>query len=329
MNATGINQSFDLLTLAGEDTHLRQQGAYHVGPCPFCAGVDRFVVKMTPTGQLWYCRKCGDGKYHTGIDYVMRRDSLDFKTALAHMGGNLSKSPSSMPRDVSKALLALPDSSWQAQAWGLIDGASDRLLFEPAGQAGRAYLTRRGLHRGTWGAWLLGFAIIYGRPAITIPWLDFDSIENAIVMAVKYRFIDDLAQRDKKHRYGQTAGGVSLLFGLGYALPTDDTLLLIEGEFNALSVAQCMPKGVTCLSIGSASGGNTPILRAVAGRYRRVFVWADEAGRASQLRSRIRGAGALQSPQQRGDKWDANKLLQEGLLAPFLSQSLGIECMEP
>jgi DNA primase len=257
MNAAEINRSFDLLALAGAEARLRRSGAYFVGPCPFCGGTDRFCVKLTPGGQRWFCRKCGDGKYHTAIDYVMRRDGLPFTEVLAVLGGQ--RSAAAAPRRRAAAPrpgISLPDAAWQADALRDAEAASARLLTgdDPAG---RDYLSRRGLGRGNWLAWGLGYASVYdpaakhARPAIVLPWVDSDPDQDAIT-AVKYRFIDAEAGG---LRYVSRRGSVPLLYGLWAAVPGHHTLLLVEGEFNALSVWQCMPQGVTCLSFGSETGG--------------------------------------------------------------------------
>lgn len=86
MNALQINQTADLVTLVGCG-NLRKVGTYHIGPCPFCGGRDRFTIKHTQVADLWHCRQCGDGKYHTTIDFIMRRDGVDFKTAYQTLKG--------------------------------------------------------------------------------------------------------------------------------------------------------------------------------------------------------------------------------------------------
>ncbi len=80
MNASAINQTIEIIPLLGYE--LKKAGGYHVGACPFCGGTDRFTVKHTRDGDRCHCRQCWDGKYHTVIDLVMRRDNVPFKTAL-------------------------------------------------------------------------------------------------------------------------------------------------------------------------------------------------------------------------------------------------------
>jgi len=194
MNATAINQTVEIIPLLGYE--LKKAGGYHVGACPFCGGTDRFTVKHTKDGDRCHCRQCWDGKYHTAIDYIMRRDNADFKTALQTLGGDAMKPITRpiTPRPVKP--LTLPDSTWQAGAWREVDAASDALLYHPQGEPARVFLTSRALLPGTLQAWQLGSMFVYDpiakrkRLAITIPWYDMDGTGEALT-AVKYRFMDN------------------------------------------------------------------------------------------------------------------------------------------
>ncbi len=159
MDANQINQTYDLLSMAISDTALKKCGSYQVGPCPFCGGRDRFLIKHTQNGYRWYCRKCGNGKYHTALDYIMQRGNVDFKTALRQLDDSdkidLIMQTTILPMPAS---LALPDRKWQVNALNQMEAASDRLLTGK-GSEGRDYLARRGFHRGTWNAWHLGLCL--------------------------------------------------------------------------------------------------------------------------------------------------------------------------
>jgi hypothetical protein len=340
MDTKQINTTFDLLSLVDG---LRKAGKYHVGPCPFCGGEDRFTVKHTKDGDRWHCRQCGDGKYHTPIDFIMRRDDVDFKTAYKTLTGEspapARRSLTPKARPIPKAI-DLPSVEWQAKAIRHIDAASNSLFAPEAGQVGREALERRGLKRGTWYAWHLGFAFIYDpkaerkRPAIVIPWLDMGA-GREVLTAVKYRFIDTDPNPDAL-RYVSLGGSKPLLFGLWDVIESDTMLLLVEGEINTLSVWQCRPRGVSVLSFGSEGGGDLHIIQAMAKHYDHIFVWADDVWdnskqgmRAKELRALVKGRGlALRSVKQDGVKHDANELLMCGALNDFLTRILGVECLE-
>lgn len=90
MDASRLNQTIDLPALVG----WRDTGrTWQAGPCPFCGGRDRFVLKRTAQGWRWYCRGCGDGRYHSALDFIMKRDGLDFKGAVKALGGDVQMHP--------------------------------------------------------------------------------------------------------------------------------------------------------------------------------------------------------------------------------------------
>jgi len=329
MDAQTVNATFDLLSLAESDTTLKRSGTYHTGACPFCGGRDRFTLKQTGTGYKWHCRKCGDGKYHTAIDYVMQRDNLDFKTALAQLGGEVQHSAPRARTEPAPPAIVLPGDDWQRAALAEVWAAWDA-LDTSAGEGARAYLQGRGISVSAAGAWLVGFAHAYdpkvkrSRAALSIPWWERtqDGAEPTIT-AIKYRFVDN---DPGGARYTSRSGGAQVLYGLWDVLPTHHTLLLVEGEINALSAWQMHPEGVTVLSFGSEGATQPAILKAIASRYKRVFVWADNPEKAAQLRGALPGSSALQSPHRDGIEWDANQMLQAHLLGDFLSKALGVDC---
>jgi hypothetical protein len=338
MDAQTTNQTFDLLPLCGP---LKRSGRYHVGPCPFCGGRDRFTLKHTSEGDRWHCRKCGDGRYHTPIDFIMRLKKCDFDAALTSMDplGTPEHGGSTAAHAASSSGLrpwppGLPTPSWQADARRFADAACLR-LGAAKGRAGLKYLTgARRLHPSVLLAWDIGFTPVmqfcdkdtaafggptWARPAVVLPWHDGGTITQ-----VKYRIIG--ANRDKLRTNKQPAVD-ALLFGLQHLLGSDRTLLLVEGEINALSVWQCHPQGVAVVSFGSEGGGRPDALRALAARYERTFVWCDDLRRARAISAQVPRARALRSPQHRGVKYDANQLLQAGALGGLLTHIFAVPCL--
>ncbi|RJP51873.1 MAG: hypothetical protein C4586_03725 [Anaerolineaceae bacterium] len=337
INASAINQTIEIIPLLGYE--LKKAGGYHVGACPFCGGTDRFTVKHTRDGDRCHCRQCWDGKYHTAIDYIMRRDNVPFKTALQTLGGDAVGSMRPItPRPQPKPI-QIPDSTWQASALLDVDTASAALITS---QVGKDFLSSRALLPGTWEAWQLGFSFEYDpiakrkRPAIIIPWYDMDSM-GEMITAVKYRFMDS-DPNPKALRYScKTGSKFDVPFGLWDALPGfHDSLLLVEGELNCISAWQCRPAGVSVLSFGGEGSGDARAMQSIAARYKNVYVWADDVwdnpkqvNRAKELRALVRGRGrALRSVKQDEVKQDANQLLQVGALDIFLSAVLNVACTE-
>ena len=333
MDANQINQTVELLPLVGSE--LRKAGAYYVGPCPMCGGVDRFTVKHTSGGDRWHCRHCGDGKYHGVIDFIMARDRVSFLEACKALSGagevvlTPTRQPARQPATTPKKEPTTPDAPTQARMMAAMDAAGDA-LYTPDGQQAQDYLRSRGLALGTWYAWHLGAASIYDpsaqrkRPALSIPWYYVDA-QREVMAGIKYRFVD---ADPKGLRYTSAPGSMFVLYGAWDAIRTDTTLLLVEGELNALSLWQQRPQGTTVLSIGSEGGGRPEILAKIAQRYQRVFIWCDDAARTLKYKAMIaQPTNGLQSPTIGGAKIDANKLLQAGKLADFIKQVIGVDYM--
>jgi hypothetical protein len=324
MNATKINLTFDLVDYVGRLVQLTKKKNYYVGPCPMCGGRDRFTIKRAEL-DLWICRQCGDGKYHSPIDFLMQYHNIDFKEALSRMGGDL-QAPAPIVRHMIPPVpvQVSPDQDWQSNALKHIDAASDCLIDDRAGEPGRRYLTARGISQASIHLWLLGYGIVFNRPAIFIPYLDVGNV----ITAVKYRFVDERAKQKKSLRFSMMAGSLPYLFGLQHIQPSDHTLLFVEGELNAISVAQCVPRGVAVVSAGSESNGNAILLHAMAARFDRVVVWMDNPIKAIAMQNRMaRDAQLLQSPVKDGHKWDANEMLKAGVLAKFLTRQLSVDCL--
>lgn len=327
MTATEINQNYDLLALAGKDTELKKSGKWHVGACPFCGGEDRFVIKLTKDGYRWFCRNCGKQKYHSTIDYIMRRDGLDFKSALASLGGAISPRTfmKNCPRPPQKISL-LPPEDWQDDAWGDITAGLSKLESK-AGEKTWHYLLTRGFTLKTiYSAWL-GFAYAYDpklkrrRPAILLPHYD-RKLMNVTISGIKYRFINDAPAG---LRYMAKRGSKFHLYGLWGLTSKAKTLLLSEGEFNALSVKQ-VNREIDVLSIGS-DGFTTAqkrMLEILITKYPNLYIWTDEHKNAERIRTAIKRPDAklIRSPILQNKKYDANQLLQDGVLKDFLENIL-------
>lgn len=325
-----LRQTADLLTLAGRDTHLRRVGAsWYAGPCPFCGGRDRFVLKNTPDGWRWLCRHCTDGKYLDAIDYIQRREGVDFKEAIRRLDGGFSPL-----RDDDLPPFVQPkpkqpeqqDEQTTEHLFKVTLEAVERLHnpHSPLAALVRAYLDRRGILSQTRERALLGAAEVYDpkagrkRPALAIPYLN----SKLVVRGVKYRFCDSA---ENGLRYIAEKGSANGFYYLPDAIGRSDRLLVVEGEINLLSLVQVGPE-VDLLSTGSQSlsGGMKQTLARLVGKYRKVWVWMDEPKAAAEVAALIRGT-PIRSPQVDGEKLDANRMLVEGLLHEFVNRLIGGE----
>ena len=153
--------------------------------------------------------------------------------------------------------------------------------------------------------------------AVVIPWMAGD-----VVTEVKFRFPEGTA--DNGDRFTSKAGGKQTLFGLQHLGAHHHTLLLCEGEVNAMSIWQALHDSgradrVDVVSFGAESGVKSGLVARLAGRYQRVIVWADQARITRDALAVLGGrAHGLKSPAGK----DANDLLQAGKLADFIAAVL-------
>jgi hypothetical protein len=110
ITALKTTQAPDLLDLAEQLTNLKKSsssaGGEWSGRCPFCGhlpgGADKngFSVQPYHTPEpRWLCRKCTDGKWQDVIDFIERRDNLDFMGAVkALFGQDVKLAPDEVER---------------------------------------------------------------------------------------------------------------------------------------------------------------------------------------------------------------------------------------
>ena len=316
-----IKAANDCRDLAAQHTTLRPWSAGELaGPCPKCGGTDRFHVK-----QDWaYCNVCwpaDKGTSHDVIAFGMWLWDCDFTSACQRLSNGTPPAAGTTRRQPAKKSKACHTEAWQREAAEDVRRAV-AVLDSDAGKPGRDYLEKRGIHRDTWEAFGVGYSPAVWHSnwkrkagAVAIPWLECDKYT-----AIKYRFPE---AGDKADRFRHKSGGDPGLCGLPLAGDLLDTLILVEGEVNAMSIWQVVRdlgrRDVDVVSFGSESGAIHEQALTLAKQYRRVIVWADKADRARQaIQSIGEHAHGLQSP----ENLDANDLLQAGLLAEFVGLAL-------
>jgi len=322
-----LKTAVDLRDLAAQHTTLRAWAVGELaGPCPKCGGTDRFHVKA----DWGYCNQCwpsDKGTSHDAIAFVQWLDGCDFREACEKLGGDLPATTATR-RQPEKKSKACHGDDWQVEAKDSVTQAV-AVLDADAGKPGRDYLEGRGIHRDTWEAFGLGYDPAKWHSgwerkagAVVMPWVIGDKYT-----AIKYRFPE---AKDKPDRFRAKGGGEQSLFGTRLIGAHRDSLILCEGELNAMSLWQALRDlgrgDVDVVSFGSESGVGDPAKK-LATKYRRVIVWADKAGIARDA-AHAMGAHGVKSP--RGQ--DANDLLQAGVLAEFMArtlQRLGTDTAKP
>lgn len=306
-----LKQRLDLREIAAQYTDLRGQGKEWYGPCPRCGGHDRLHVQQ----HMFFCRQClppGKGR-HDVLDFlVWVGEAHDFREAYEVLSGSMNTLPSPV-----RPILSLAESGityetqkWQEHAQQEIERCRTLLLSEQ-GTLGQAYLRRRAFTAETWQAARLGLTPRldsegHKRWAISIPWW----YDNQVT-AIQYRFIASHGQqRYTRYQYGGHYGETLL-----YTLPpkASDRLVVVEGEFNALSVWQETPWDAVSFGSQNIAQRTLEALRRHVVGYQHFKVWTDEQSTAATL---VEALGGREMVVADGD---ANDLLQQGRLEQVLA----------
>lgn len=329
-----IKERVDLLALIGGDTTLRRVtvgGAAYHGPCPWCGGVDRFVVR--PRGRssgetpCWWCRQCTGEKPQSCLDYVMRRDSMD----LHHAAELLAESNGIAPvddRDVAAARRERERARMEARAHeqasrrqnsiaalsdpehGPYDGQAQgaALLTEPAALAD---LAARGIDLEVAMAFRLGFTrrFVGGHrcAAVSIPW-----VVGGETVAVQYRFLSGEVSRYRFHP--GTAGDLWNHDEL--ARRRDTSIVIVEGALKALTVISQGIDSVVAVANKQAAPRVVAEHVAALAVFERVYICLDPDARceARQAAISLPNARIVDLP-EKVDDW----LVRRGDVGAFLA----------
>lgn len=331
----------DMLALAERYTQLKKIAPREwAGPCPKCGGTDRFHV--WPEENSFNCLGKDNGRGGCGaggdtIEFIRWIEGVSFPEAVQRLTNcalptvERMATPEAAPRPQAQA------EEWKQRATMLAANAQQELVGRD--KRGIEYLERRGISEDTMAQFYLGFAPAVAvpgtegkvrAPAIVMPWVS----PVAGVFAVRFRFLEPqdghrLTAMCGSKFQGRLYGSQGLPDGCHLPVPEHgkplealSTLLIVEGEINAMSVWQVAHETrLDVLSVGSESSHLTPTAVEYTQRYKRVIVWLDRAEIVKRLAAQLPDAYGVRSPLRKGTdkKMDANDMLQAGVLSAFLS----------
>ena len=218
-------------------------GGEYAGPCPWCAGKDRFRCWPTPSSgrARWWCRRCvrrGDV-----IDLLRELKGMSFREAAGAVGQPVGEGGHGTPRRPLTRPLSPPCAAWQSKVENLAIEA-EAALWASEGAHALSYLQHQGFRvetiraarlgnirtdrREPPGAWGLpaDHARVWTPRGIAIPWFACGAIWRL-----------NIRRPAGTPKYTGPAGcrkGLYSADGLRSGRPA----ALVEGEFDALAVAQ-------------------------------------------------------------------------------------------
>ena len=317
--------TYDLLAEITQDTRLirtsSSRGGQYNGPCPWCGGTDRFRVQPHYGAYGFFacnqCRRSG-----TAIDYLMLMRGCSKQRALATVGWEPQdgrRLTESIPHSArqSRPGWEEPPEQWQRAATAFYQ-VCQRALWSDVGSRALDYLRRRGLSDETIRRAALGYhpgpfrapANQWGRTTwlaqgIVIPWL----IEGGIWRLT----IRDDRVTEGNRRYLQVSGGSNGLYLTQSLLLKRQAVVLLEGEFDALSVAQECGDLVAVVATGTTKGSHTPRWVSLLAQQEQVLVAFDAERDKGDVDAEW-WTRRLGNAQRLRPLWsDANQMLQDGV----------------
>ena len=304
-----IRRQVSLIQYIGQYTTLKgRPGKEHYGPCPFCDGDDRFRIFKDDRG--WICRGCNrrQGDIFT---FVMRMHNCDFKEARNILGYGTEKRniPTPTRKQPQKEMkeLEFKTEEWQTKNKAIIKAAANAIK----GSATWQYLEDRGIDDEAIKAFALGHKRMKSKDlgeydCLVIPWI----LKDKRVTMTKYRRL----VADHKMRYFTESGSVPVIFG-SHLAEGKDTVIMVEGELNCVSVWMAASDMADILSVG----GDSLVEQMVnyAKSYPKRAYWVDEQKKADHILKLDPDALTYVSYPDRDDlDGDANNLLKHfGVIA--------------
>lgn len=306
-----LKERLDLRAVAGRFVELRGAREQY-GSCPRCGGVDRFHVQH----DQFFCRQClppeAGGGRHDVFDFAQFVGlAKDFREACQVVAEWANVLPLPVrPVHRPQVALSYTTPTWQASAKQEVERCVRR-LFSAQGEAGQQYLTQRHLRPETVQAARLGLAFRKDSagqwgPAIALPWFYAGQIT-----AIQYRFLAPQGQRYTRFSHAKCYGATVL-----YTLPArqSDTLVVMEGEFNALSVWQATGYDVVSFGSQNVTKATQDAIAHVVATHTRLIVWADQPQVAYDLIATLGRPAAMVLSED-----DANDLLQRDQLGRVIA----------
>ena len=252
-DTTALKERTDLRTVVMADlgNPVGRGGAAWTWRCPFHNEKHGSALAVWATG--WHCfGACDAGG--DAISWYEKYHKMTFVEAVKALGGDPDNLPQRQPRPVAtiNPPTEPPCDEWQSKALRTIQIAQD-MLYSAQGERARAYLAGRGLDEYTIYTARLGYCP--GSPGqwrtlgdlsvpcgITIPW-----VADSHVWGIKVR------RAAGPRKYEQVKGGrVSSSLYWADDIEPGRPLLIVEGEFNALTAYQECDQTMSIVSVGTS-----------------------------------------------------------------------------
>lgn len=242
-----------------------RDGDEYAGPCPFCGGTDRFHVWPEAERPHYNCVR-GCNRNGDAIQFLVDHEGMTFVEACHELDIDVEEAIE--VRKYPHSTHDAPPAAWQERAKEFSEYCRQYLLKKAP--TALAWLHDRGLTDET--IWLaeLGYCpALYTDElenwglssldttkdkiripeGITLPWYHGGDLWKLAVRR--------LNPAEDQKKYGQVVGSSEGLYGAD-KVESGKPVMIVEGEFDALSVQQVAGDLVLCVATGSTTRGYTP-----------------------------------------------------------------------
>lgn len=310
-----VRERASILEIVSDYVSLRRSGANYQGLCPF-HGEKTPSFNVNPAREIFHCFGCGVGG--NVFTFVMRIEGLTFPEAVAFLAKRVGVVIEERP--LSDAEKKRQD---ERELLHRINGLAARyyrrvLMEEPAGEAGRRYLARRGVTAETGATYRLGFAPdrwdglvrFLEKERVSLPLAEklgiirrrenggwYDIFRNRLMFVIADpqgrpigfggRVLDDALPKYINSPESPVYHKSEVLFGVDLAklaMRERDEAIIVEGYFDHLALYQAGVRNVVATCGTALTTGHLKLLRRYAGRFHTLFD-SDAAGRKATFRA--------------------------------------------
>ncbi len=266
--------------------------------CPFHAGAEKPNLAISPDGKHWKCWTGRCGRHGDAIDWVALQHGVSKTEAARRLSGSTLSSRSVSPPPIRRKR---PNFSrrrlTKEEVNQVVSEAVDRLWSEE-GVDEREYLRNRGLEDQTIQRAKLGWIaddhrIPWRASGIIIPWFEEERL-TCLKLRSCERWLASFSGDRCPPKYIEAFREDPGLF-LATPIKPGRPVIIVEGELDALLVAQVLQERATVATVGAATSRVDPsvLFPLIVGSPWLIATDNDEAG--DKLASKLIEIGASRS----------------------------------
>lgn len=310
-----VRERAAILDVISDYVSLRKSGANYQGLCPF-HGEKTPSFNVNPGRGIFHCFGCGVGG--NAITFIMKIEGLTFPEAVKFLAKRVGVIIEERPltatekRQTDEREMLFRINEQAAKFYRRV------LVQEPAGEAGRRYLERRGVDAATSEAYCIGFAPdkwdgltrYLEQQRVPLPLAEklglvklrdsggyYDAFRNRLLFVIADmhgrpigfggRVLDDSLPKYINSPESPIYHKSEVLFGLNLAkqaMREQGTAIIVEGYFDHLALFQAGVRNVVATCGTAMTAGHVKLLQRYAGKVYTLFD-GDNAGKKATLRS--------------------------------------------